>query len=124
MSGLVASELPRATGPLVLGCGMKALPRPFQVLPLAVVLAVLTYLSFAPALGHSDATAAKDRQVQMGDPTDTDPGTASDQAKNSSKALSVQSESHVYATRSSQVARSTVGSINWWALAALLSGRF
>jgi|SRR5712672_498785 len=98
--------------------------RSLQGLPLAIALTALTYLAFSPALGNSDATARVRTEVQLGDPTDTDPAPAPGPAK-TARVLSVQSDPNatVYLNNSTHRAKGSSGSLNWWALAMLLSGR-
>ncbi len=104
---------------------MKVLLRPFRVLQLAVALTALSYLVLAPVLGHSDAIARVRPEVQLGDPTDTDPGPAPTPPKGATKVLSVHFESQgaTYSGRSFQDTKSSFRSINWVALAVLLSRR-
>jgi hypothetical protein len=104
---------------------MMVLLRPFRVLHLAIAFSALSCLAFAPVLNHSDAIAKLRPEIQVGDPTDTDPGPAPTPPKGTTKTLSAQFESHgaTYSSRSFRNARSALRSINWWALAVLLSRR-
>ncbi len=104
---------------------MKVLLRPFRVLHLAITVAALSYLAFAPVLDRSDAFAKLRPEIQLGDPTDTDPGPAPTPPKGATKTLSAQLESRgvTYSSRSFRNASRTLRSIDWLALAVLLSRR-